>query len=100
MPNSYGSSKQNTGKQQATTAMSKRKHNDDARPKAPASYAGDDARKLADEIENALVRFGKGNPHHHVKRMSFFEGELLLIAQSLRRRSRRMAISAGHDDGR
>ena len=47
-------------------------------------YSGDDAGKLAQEIEVALAQLGLGDPRRLFQHQTFFEGELRLIARALR----------------
>ena len=50
----------------------------------PVPYSGDDAGKLAQEIEVALAQLGLGDPRRLFQHQTFFEGELRLIARALR----------------
>jgi hypothetical protein len=47
-------------------------------------YSGDDAGKLAQEIEVALAQLGLGDPRRPFRHQTFFEGELRLIMRALR----------------
>ena len=48
-------------------------------------YEGDNPLRLANEIDAALAKYGLGNDHSMCKAIHFFEGELRLIAECLRR---------------
>src|SRR5262249_202074 len=47
-------------------------------------YDGDNPLRLANEIDAALAKYGRGSDHHMCKAIHFFEGELRLIAECLR----------------
>jgi hypothetical protein len=61
-------------------------------------YSGDDAIALATEIERALKMLGRGDDRQLMTVLTFFEGELLLIAKALRALPRRRA-AARRDKG-
>ena len=48
-------------------------------------YDGDNPLRLASEIDAALAEYGIGNDGRMCKAIHFFEGELRLIAECLRR---------------
>jgi len=47
-------------------------------------YDGDNPLQLANEIESALAKYGRGSDHRMCKAIHFFEGELRLICECLR----------------
>jgi hypothetical protein len=47
-------------------------------------YDGNNPLRLANEIEAALAKYGRGSDHRMCKAIHFFEGELRLIAECLR----------------
>jgi hypothetical protein len=47
-------------------------------------YSGDDPIELAEEIEEALRRYARGAPDRLLAVITFFEGELWLLAKALR----------------
>jgi hypothetical protein len=49
-----------------------------------ARYSGDDPLALAEEIDLALRHYGRGGDRRLLEVIHFFEGELRLIAKSLR----------------
>jgi len=49
------------------------------------NYAGDDAERLASMIESVLHDYGSGDNRREAREAIFFEGELRLILQALRR---------------
>ena len=54
-------------------------------PMTKVEYDGDNPLRLANEIEAALAKYGSGSDHRMCKAIHFFEGELRLIAECLRR---------------
>ena len=54
-------------------------------PDTSVEYDGDDPLRLAEEIDAALDKFGLGNNRRMFTGIKFFEGELRLIADCLRR---------------
>jgi hypothetical protein len=50
-----------------------------------AEYDGDNPLRLANEIDTALAKYGLGSDRRVCKAIHFFEGELRLIAECLRR---------------
>lgn len=57
-------------------------------------YSGDDALDLANEIEAALKMYRRGNDRRLLNVITFFEGELVLIAKALRALPRRSKAAA------
>jgi hypothetical protein len=53
-------------------------------PDTSVEYEGDNALRLAQEIDAALGKYCVGNDRRLCKAIHFFEGELRLIAQCLR----------------
>jgi len=47
-------------------------------------YDGDNPLRLANVIDAALAKYGRGSDHKVCKAIHFFEGELRLIAECLR----------------
>jgi hypothetical protein len=47
-------------------------------------YDGDNPLRLANEIDAALAKYGRGSDNRMCKAIHFFEGELRLIAECLR----------------
>jgi hypothetical protein len=55
-----------------------------AQHRHPIEYSGNDPQRLATEIEGALRRYARGDDHRLLAVIEFFEGELKLIAKTLR----------------
>src|SRR5215467_10485706 len=53
-------------------------------PMTRVEYDGDNPVRLANEIEAALAKYGRGSDHRMCKAIHFFEGELRLICECLR----------------
>jgi hypothetical protein len=54
-------------------------------PMTRVEYDGDNPLQLANEIDAALAKYGLGSNRRMCKAIHFFEGELRLIAECLRR---------------
>ena len=50
-----------------------------------AEYDGDNPLRLANEVDAALAKYGRGSDRRMCKAIHFFEGELCLIAECRRR---------------
>jgi hypothetical protein len=67
------------------------------RPKEISDYSGDDPLALAQEIEMALEQYGRGGDRRLLEVIHFFEGELRLIAKSLRIAARNTSKHGAND---